>query len=147
MQLTRGTEYAIRALVYLSMRQSEDPILLAEIAEGIGAPPNYLSNIFQILSRLELVRSHRGAKRGYSLAKDPEQISLRDIVEGIEGPISVSSCNVDKSWCEYDGDCAMFEVWDDLQNTITAKLEKAKLSKLVGACFLHEVTSRKKKRK
>ena len=145
MQLTRGTEYAIRALTYLSMRDSEEPILLAEIAEGIGAPPNYLSNIFQILSRLDLVRSHRGAKRGYSLAQPADDISLRDVVEGIEGPITVSSCNIDKGWCDYEGDCSLYDVWQDIQNTIATKLEKAKLSKLTGACFLHEHSERKKK--
>ena len=136
MQLTRGCEYAIRALTYLAMRQEEHPILLADIAKGIGAPPNYLSNIFQILTRLDLVRSHRGAKRGYSLSQGPEEINLRQIVEGIEGPISVSSCGLDAAMCSTEGSCSMFGFWDELQDLITQKLESTTLSSLAGACFL-----------
>jgi len=136
MQLTRGCEYAIRALVYLAMRRDEEPILLADIAEGIGAPPNYLSNIFQILSRLDLVRSHRGAKRGYSLAQSPKEINLRQVVEGIEGPISISTCNLDAGWCEKEESCSLFGVWEDIQQTVTKKLERATLATLTGACFL-----------
>jgi len=136
MQLTRGCEYAIRALTYLAMREEEHPILLADIAKGIGAPPNYLSNIFQILTRLDLVRSHRGAKRGYSLAKPAAEINLLQIVEGIEGPISISSCNLDAGWCELDGTCSLFEIWDDIQKAIAGKLEETTLARLSGACFL-----------
>ncbi|MEN8148929.1 MAG: Rrf2 family transcriptional regulator [Planctomycetota bacterium] len=138
MQLTRGCEYAIRALTYLAMHEEEHPILLADIAKGIGAPPNYLSNIFQILNRLDLVRSHRGAKRGYSLSQAPAEINLRQIVEGIEGPISVSSCTMDAGWCELDDGCSLFCIWDDIQKTITGKLEATTLATLSGACFLDE---------
>jgi Rrf2 family protein len=88
MQLTRGCEYAIRGLVFLAKEDREDPILLADIAEKIGAPTNYLSNIFQILSRLGLVTSHRGAKRGYTLARAPGEINLREVVEGMEGQLA-----------------------------------------------------------
>lgn len=138
MQLTRGCEYAIRALTYLAMREEEHPILLADIAKGIGAPPNYLSNIFQILTRLDLVRSHRGAKRGYSLSETPDKITLRQVVEGIEGPISISSCNMDTGFCELDGGCSLFGIWDEIQKTITEKLESTTLATLSGACFLEK---------
>jgi Rrf2 family protein len=139
MQLTRGCEYAIRGLVFLSMQEKPDPILLADIAKSIGAPTNYLSNIFQILSRLSLVTSHRGAKRGYTLARSPDQINLREVVEGMEGPISISSCTMDRGWCEREDQCTMFTIWDELQTMITSHLEKATLSSLSGSCFLHSV--------
>jgi Rrf2 family protein len=125
-------------LTYLAMREEEHPILLADIAKGIGAPPNYLSNIFQILTRLDLVRSHRGAKRGYSLAQPADQINLKQIVEGIEGPISISSCNMEAGWCEMDDACSLFGIWDEIQQTISAKLEATSLTNLAGACFLEK---------
>ena len=139
MQLTRGCEYAIRGLTYLAMQEPDEPVLLADIAKSIGAPNNYLSNIFQILSRLGLVSSHRGAKRGYTLARNPAEINLREVVEGMEGPITISSCNMDRGWCEHEQDCSMFKVWDDLQSTITRKLEEATLDNLTGACFMHHI--------
>ena len=137
MQLTRGCEYAIRGLVFLAMQKDEDPVLLADIAHAIEAPTNYLSNIFQILTRLNLVSSHRGAKRGYTLSRSPTEINLREVVEGMEGPISISSCNLDKGWCEHEETCSMYGVWDDIQETIAKKLEKATLAKLTGSCFIH----------
>lgn len=138
MQLTRGCEYAIRGLVFLAMQRGGDPILLADIASSIGAPNNYLSNIFQILTKLGLVTSHRGAKRGYTLSRAPEEINLREIVEGMEGPISISSCNIDRGWCEHEDTCSMFQVWEDLQETISGKLEQTNLASLSGSCFLKE---------
>ena len=138
MQLTRGCEYAIRGLVFLAMQKGGDPVLLADIATSIGAPNNYLSNIFQILTKLGLVSSHRGAKRGYTLSRSPEEINLREIVEGMEGPISISSCNIDRGWCEHEDTCSMYHVWEDLQETISGKLEKTTLASLRGSCFLPE---------
>jgi Rrf2 family protein len=138
MQLTRGCEYAIRGLVYLAMRNDDDPVLLADIAQSIEAPTNYLSNIFQILTRLGLVSSHRGAKRGYTLARPASDINLREVVEGMEGPISISSCNLDRGWCEHEEDCSMFSVWEDIQDTISSKLEKATLATLTGSCFVKD---------
>jgi Rrf2 family protein len=121
------------------MQDQEEPVLLADIAKGIGAPANYLSNIFQILVRLGLVTSHFGAKRGYTLTRPPAQINLREIVEGLEGPISISSCTMMSSpLCSQDGGCSLGEVWFDIQETITKKLEKATLARLTGACFLEE---------
>ena len=139
MQLTRGCEYAIRGLVFLSMQEEPEPILLADIAKSIGAPTNYLSNIFQILARLGLVASHRGAKRGYTLARDPNEINLREVVEGMEGPISISSCTLDRGWCEREEGCTMYNLWEKLQGLITSRLEQATLATLTGSCFLHSV--------
>lgn len=137
MQLTRGCEYAIRGLVYLAMQKQGEPVLLADIANGIGAPANYLSNIFQNLVRLGLVTSHFGAKRGYTLTRPASEINLREIVEGLEGPITISSCTMMSTpMCAQEGDCSLGSVWQDIQETITKKLEKATLSRLTGSCFL-----------
>jgi Rrf2 family protein len=140
MQLTRGCEYAIRGLVYLAMQKQGEPVLLADIAKGIDAPANYLSNIFQNLVRLGLVTSHFGAKRGYTLTRPPKDINLREIVEGLEGPITIASCTMMATpMCTQEGECSMGDVWQDIQDTIVKKLEKANLSKLTGACFLHPI--------
>ncbi len=137
MQLTRGCEYAIRGLSFLAMQDEGEPVLLADIAKAISAPPNYLSNIFQILTRLGLVNSHRGAKRGYTLSRPAAEINVREIVEGMEGPITISSCNMERGWCEQEEGCAMYQLWEDLQRTIVTKLEQTTLDRLTGACFLH----------
>ncbi len=139
MQLTRGCEYAIRGLVFMAKDQSGEPILLADIAKGIGAPTNYLSNIFQVLTRLGLVTSHRGAKRGYTLARPAKDINMREVVEGLEGPISMSSCTMDRGWCDHEKDCAMYQMWNGIQDAVLKRLEGTSLLKLTGSCFMHEI--------
>ncbi len=133
MQLTRGCEYAIRGLVYLGSEKQGDPILLSNIAEAIGAPTNYLSNIFQVLTKLGLVSSHRGARRGYTLTRAPKKINLLEIVEGLEGPIRVASFTQNGG---ADADCPMFKVWNDIEESIEKKLSRATLARLTKSSFL-----------
>ncbi len=139
MQLTRGCEYAIRGLVYLAKAPAGEPVLLADIAKGIGAPTNYLSNLFQVLTRLGLVASHRGAKRGYTLSRLPKDINMREIVEGLEGPITISACTMDRGWCDHERDCAMYLLWNGIQESIVKRLEETNLATLTNACFMHEI--------
>jgi len=133
MQLTRGTEYAIMGLSYLAMKEGE-PVLLSQIAESIGAPANYLSQVFQSLTRLGLVSSHRGAKRGYTLARPPAEINLRHIVEGIEGPVTLTSNGTDRTWCGNNGGCSLYGRLDRIQSTIARELEEANLAGLITTC-------------
>jgi Rrf2 family protein len=135
MQLTRGTEYAIMGLTKLAM-SGEDPVLLADIAETIGAPANYLSQVFQALTRLGLVSSHRGAKRGYTLARPAREISLRDIIEGLEGPVVLTSPDTNRAWCSDNGSCSLYENLDRIEHVIARELEKASLDRLSLTCCL-----------
>jgi Rrf2 family protein len=138
MQLTRGTEYAIMGLTYLSMHEDR-PVLLATIAESIGAPANYLSQVFQSLTRLGLVTSHRGARRGYTLARPAREINLRHIIEGIEGPITLTSAGTDRDWCASNGNgCSLYGHLDKIQGVIAQQLEEATLVRLSATCSAPE---------
>jgi len=132
-QLTRGTEYAIMGLSYLAMRNGE-PVLLSTIADAIGAPANYLSQVFQSLTRVGLVNSHRGARRGYTLARPATEINLRHIIEGFEGPIVLASTGSDRKWCGDNGACSFYERLERIQVTIARELEEASLARLVRTC-------------
>ena len=133
MQLTRGTEYAIMGLTCLALNECR-PVLLAKIAEAIGAPANYLSQVFQSLTRLGLVTSHRGARRGYTLARTPEEINLRHIIEGIEGPITLTSPGVERGWCGTNGGCSLYGRLDGIQRSIARELEESTLARLSATC-------------
>jgi len=133
MQLTRGTEYAIMGLSCLAMRP-ETPVLLSDIADSIGAPANYLSQVFQSLSRLGLVTSHRGARRGYTLSRPAAEINLRQIIEGIEGPITLTNAGTDRDWCGGNGSCSLYGRLDHIETVIARELEAASLAKLTVTC-------------
>jgi Rrf2 family iron-sulfur cluster assembly transcriptional regulator len=130
-KLTRGGEYGIRGMLYLAMQAQVSISLLSEISRQQNIPESYLAKIFQSLTKTGLVRSHRGFKGGYSLAKPPEAITIRDIIEGVEGPIALNRCSSEESTCNESIDCKIQDVWKDAQNAMMGVLEGTTLADLV----------------
>lgn len=92
MALAKSCDYAVRGLLLLAQQEDPfEPVLLRDIAARSGAPEAYLSKVFQSLRASNLVRSHRGRKRGYSLARRPKGISLYDVILALEGPAALHS--------------------------------------------------------
>jgi Rrf2 family protein len=91
-ELAKSCDYAIQGLLYLAKRDDPfEPVLLRDIAARAHAPEAFLSKLFQTLRASNLVRSHRGKKRGYSLARPPRDISLYDIIVATDGPATLRS--------------------------------------------------------
>ncbi len=133
MQINRGTEYAIRATVFLAEQSEHCPVVLVDIAEGIGAPANYLSNILQSLTRFGIVQAHRGAKRGYSLGRPAKEIDLLQILEALEGPLAMNVCETQvEGNCPASGGCAVTQVFVQLQELIKGHLTNARLDGLTN---------------
>ncbi len=98
LRLTKKTEYAIIAIKHIinqSKNRSNGDIVVsaAEISERFNIPRGILGKVLQQLARHELIRSIQGVSGGYTLAKAPEEISLRDIVNVIEGPLAMVECS------------------------------------------------------
>jgi Rrf2 family protein len=129
MQLTRGSEYAIRAILDLASKPDETKIQLKEIAARMDIPEDFLAKIFQILNRTGIVKSFRGTKGGYTLAKPPEQITLKDIISAVDGPIKLNKCIdaqcIDDVKCNYTEKCPVHDVWMEAQNSLLNILHKA----------------------
>ena len=102
--LAQRTRYALRSLLYLAEEQDGSPVQLARIAETQRVPPKYLELIMLDLKKAGLVRSTRGPRGGYRLARPPEEISFGDIVRVMEGPIALVSC-ASVNFYEPCGDC------------------------------------------
>ena len=130
MKLTRGGEYGIRGMLYLAMQDPLSVTLLSEISQTQNIPESYLAKIFQILSKTGLVRSHRGFKGGYSLARRPEEITIKDIIEGVEGPIALNRCSLEENTCDESIDCKIQDVWKNAQNAMMGVLEGTTLADL-----------------
>lgn len=90
--LAQKTRYALRSLLYLFEEGDGAPVQLAKIAKTQQVPPKYLELIMLDLKRAGMVRSVRGPKGGYALARDPSEISFGDIVRVMEGPIALVPC-------------------------------------------------------
>lgn len=87
MNVSARTEYACTAVMELGLRRGGAPVRIRAIAEAHGIPSQFLVQILLQLKNAGLVRSTRGASGGYQLAKAPQEITLADIVEVVEGPL------------------------------------------------------------
>lgn len=85
---TKGV-YGLTAMYELSKHEKETPLQIKEISSNANIPQNYLEQLLSKLRRAELVRSIRGARGGYVLAKDPEDILVKDILIALEGDLKV----------------------------------------------------------
>lgn len=130
MQITRAAEYAIRGILYLCSKPEGSVCLLNEISERQQIPPSFLSKIFQNLSRAGIVSSSRGTGGGFTLSKDPHEITLLDILEAIEGEISLNVCLTNGNACENRPTCAVHNVWREAQEHLFDLLRKHNFAEL-----------------
>ena len=97
MQIPRRVDYGLRAVIYLSVRGRKKCCSMTEIAKQQEIPKKLLEKIIQDLTRCGLIKSKRGPGGGYTLARSPDQISLSDVIEAIEGPIAVKRTDSKRS--------------------------------------------------
>ena len=110
---TRG-DYASRALLSLALHTEEaGPTSVRDIAERTGLPQPYLEQILLALKGAGLVRSKRGVGGGYVLARDPEEITLSEIVSAVDGPIVAGDFGEphQNGACDHEGQCVLLAVW------------------------------------
>ncbi len=132
MRLTRGTDYGIRGIMYLATQPLDKVTLLKNIVQNEQVPESYLAKIFQDLNKAGLVRSHRGAKGGFSLARPASEITLRQIIEALQGPISLNNCLDMREGCANMSVCAISEVLRIAQEQLIATLESKTLDVLAA---------------
>ena len=136
MRLTSAAEYGIRALLYLSLQPPDKVCLISEISKVQNIPEKFLAKIMQSLSKGGLVKSFRGVKGGFSLARLPEEITLKDAVECLEGPMALNKCLIGEDSCERSGTCPVHLVWKDAQDKFIDVLDKANLKNLAEKAAL-----------
>ncbi len=125
MRLTTKTSYGIRALIDLAiMHGAGKPLTIKNISQREGISSVYLEQIFNKLKNHGIVKSVRGPKGGYILARDPEKVSVYDAIEALEGGVSSVGCVSERSKkkCIRLGKCASKEVWDEVTRQIQKTL-------------------------
>jgi len=131
MQLTRSGDYGIRGMIYLAMNLDNGGIAqIKDVSKNQKIPKNLLNKIFQSLVKAGLIKSHRGSKGGFSLARPANEITLREIVERIEGPIYLNKCLIRRGECAQQDICPAHEVWKEAQKKMLEILEKTTLQDL-----------------
>jgi Rrf2 family transcriptional regulator, cysteine metabolism repressor len=131
LKFTIKTEYALKSLIHIAL--SDEPVSSKQIYEKEGIPIAFLEQILVRLRRKGLIKSVRGKKGGYILAKSPKEISVFDVINVMEGPYGIVKCLVPggESECLFSfTDCVLKDVWNTVQAEVISILKKITLEDL-----------------
>lgn len=123
MQITRQADYAIRAVLYISKLGPNQRAATSQIAQEQHIPPSFLAKIISQLSIAGLLQTSRGARGGVTLARTPEEITLLEVVEAIDGPIALNECVNDVNACTFGDECPLRPIWCDAQEDLVKRLK------------------------
>jgi len=116
--ISKKGDYAIRGMVYLASQLPGRVVLVREIARAMDVPPLFLAKIFQQFTKLGLVKSFRGSGGGFLLGRPPEEITLCEIVEAVEGPIMPNRCVLSDGACSREKGCTVHPVWKKVEKSV-----------------------------
>lgn len=143
MQIPRKIEYALRAMIHLA-DHPEGVARGAEIARQEHIPKYYLEKVIRDLMRRGLVRARRGPGGGYQLGRAADSISFRDVIEAVEGPITLNLCVEGGTMCDLQPSCRMFRVWEEGQRVLLEVFSQTTLQEVASskpsAAFMHRMT-------
>lgn len=132
-QLTLKGDYAVRVIVELASQPAGATVKTEDLGRRTGVPRAYLSKIVQALAHAGLVRTRRGALGGISLLEEPRAITLRRVIEAVEGPIYLNRCLIRPGLCPRDRFCPVHPVWVRIQAVVTRELDAVRIRDLAGA--------------
>jgi len=130
--ISKTAIHAVRALATLGAHPADAYAGAAEIAEQIGAPRNYLGKLLKTLADAGLVESQKGKGGGFRLARQPEQISILEVVEPIDRVSRWSGCFLGGARCADQAPCAVHERWGKVRDVYLRFLRNTTLADLAG---------------
>lgn len=133
-QVIRRTDYSLWALIYLA-QQGGRIVQREEIAAVLGVPSESLALALKNLARMRLLRSFRGTGGGFQLGRPAKEITLRHIVEAVEGQIVLNRCLIDAGSCDRQPLCKVHDVWLDVQSKMNRVLESYTVEQLANEKF------------
>ena len=131
MKLSTKIRYGARAMLELASHYGEGPIELKEIARRQDISIKYLEQVIIPLRTAGLVKSVRGSKGGYSLAKPPSEICINDVVETLEGPLNLVDCIKDAKLCKKSSFCVTRDIWGEVSAALQRVLKSITLEEMV----------------
>lgn len=150
MDITRRCDYACRIL-RAAYKSGESYVSVSDIAEDEDIPYAFARSIQHDLVKGGLIKTVRGARGGLALNCDPSEVTLLEVLEAIQGPVSVSLCVMDPEYCDKHGDCAYNKLWqgaDKLLNdyfgaiTLKALIEQGASHPVVEAAMASALSKR-----
>lgn len=134
MEISRQADYAIRAILDLARIPAGELTQTREIANRQEIPEKYLPTIVRTLARAGLIRTLRGSHGGVSLSRAANEITLRDVVEAIDGPILLNRCHIMPGECSVgdSGFCSLHDFWEMMVKEIRFKMDQINFGDLAS---------------
>lgn len=131
MKLSTRGRYGVRLMMDLAIHCGAGPVLLKDIAQRQGISEKYLWQLINPLKTAGLVNSLRGAHGGYVLGRTADDISLREILQVLEGPLCLVDCVDDPSVCERSPSCVSRDIWGEASKNLLQTLAQTTLAGMV----------------
>jgi|YelNatPaOPRAMG01_1025707.scaffolds.fasta_scaffold00582_16 Rrf2 family protein len=131
MKLSTRSRYGLRALIYLANNQDKFPISVRTISQDEEIPLRYLERIMRILSQNGFVKAEVGAEGGYRLNKKPEEIVILDVIEALEGKMSLVVCLENANKCKRLSICLSRPLWKEVNDALKEVLRKYTLKDFI----------------
>ena len=130
MKLSTKGRYGVRLLLDLAIHAGDGPVALKDIAARQEISEKYLSNLIPLLKNAGFVHSVRGSQGGYTLARPPRDVTLKDILLVLEGSMCLVECAEKPLLCQRSEDCLMRDVWSEVTGKMLEALESFTLEAL-----------------
>jgi Rrf2 family protein len=132
LRLSKKADYALMAMKHLAVRGDRGASSAREIAEQYDIPIELMAKVLQRLVRRGLLVSHQGTHGGYQLVRVPAQISVADVIQAIEGPVTVTACSTDEGQCEQFSKCNVRDPLFRVRDRILAALGECTIAELAS---------------
>ena len=129
-RITRETDYGIVLLSFMAALPQDEVSTARDLASRACLSLPMVSKILKALAREDLLTSQRGAKGGYGLAREPEKISVGDVIAAFEGPVGITECAAAPGRCEHEQGCPARRGWRRVSEQVRQFLERIPLSDL-----------------
>ncbi|MBC8458735.1 MAG: Rrf2 family transcriptional regulator [Deltaproteobacteria bacterium] len=131
MKLSTRSRYGTRMMLDLAQHYDEGPIQMGDIARRQDISVKYLEQLIIPLKKVDFIKSVRGPKGGYMLARPPEEITIGEIVKVLEGGIDLSDCIGNPDECNRSSSCLTRGIWEEATKAMYDRLNSITLSKFI----------------
>jgi Rrf2 family protein len=129
--MTKASDYAVRCILYLSSRGEGVLVSRREVSDAMEIPSPFLGKISQKLAKAGLIEIVQGAKGGYRLIREPEEITLLSIIEAVMGEIILNECLSGQGACSRDDHCPVHPVWSNVREQMRRTLDATRIADLL----------------
>jgi len=130
LRLSKKADYALLAMCHMAAHADRGAMSARELAEEYAIPPELLAKVLQKLVRAKLLGSHQGIKGGYGLGRAPAAISVADVIQAVDGPLTVTACSEDDHSCDQYSKCNIRDPLWRIKDRIISALAATSVAEL-----------------